>query len=113
MCIRDSVAVHDARATNRVIGSCFGLYLAIGVVSLVIGAVLTAVLTTLYDIPIELRWEARFACAVMVLQVSAGFLGLLPEGILFAHHDFVTRNAVRVGAVFVRVVLTVGLLMLQ
>jgi O-antigen/teichoic acid export membrane protein len=115
-CVRylaEHVAVHDARATNRVIGSCFGLYLAIGVVSLVIGAVLTAVLTTLYDIPIELRWEARFACAVMVLQVSAGFLGLLPEGILFAHHDFVTRNAVRVGAVFVRVVLTVGLLMLQ
>lgn len=115
-CVRylaQHVAVHDTRAMNRVIGSCVGLYLAIGVASLVIGAVLTGLLTTIYDIPPELQWEARFACAVMVLQVSAGFLGLLPEGILFAHHDFVTRNVVRVAAVVLRLALTVGLLAIQ
>ena len=49
----------------------------------------------------------------MVIQVSAGFVGLLPEGIMFAHHDFVVRNAVRVAAVFVRLALTLGLLALQ
>jgi O-antigen/teichoic acid export membrane protein len=115
-CVRylaEHVAVHDTRAMNRMIGSCTVLYLAIGLVSLLIGAVLTAVLTSIYDIPIELRWEARFACAVMVLQVSSGFLGLLPEGILFAHHDFVTRNIVRIGAVILRLGLTVGLLTIQ
>ena len=115
-CVRylaEHVAVRDTGAMNRVIGSCAVLYLAIGVVSLIVGAVLTAVLTTIYDIPIELRWEARFACAVMVLQVSSGFLGLLPEGILFAHHDFVTRNVVRIGAVILRLGLTVGLLTIQ
>jgi O-antigen/teichoic acid export membrane protein len=115
-CVRylaEHVAAHDTRAINRAIGSCLGLYLAIGVASLVIGAALAAALTTIYDIPIELRWEARFACAVMVLQVSAGFVGLLPEGILYAHHDFVTRNVVRVGAVILRLGLTVGLLTIQ
>ena len=115
-CVRylaEHVAVHDTRAMNRVIGSCMALYLAIGVVSLIIGAVLTAVLTTIYDIPIELHWQARFACAVMVLQVSAGFVGLLPEGILSAHHDFVTRNVVRIGTVILRVGLTVALLAIQ
>src|SRR4030095_15283 len=115
-CVRDRaahVAVRDTGAMNRVIGSCAVLYLAIGVVSLIVGAVVTAVLTTIYDIPLELRLEARFACAVMVLQVSSGFLGLLPEGILFAHHDFVTRNVVRIGAVILRLGLTVGLLTIQ
>ena len=47
---------------------------------------------------------------VMVVQVSVGFIGLLPEGIMFAHHQFVARNVVRVGAVLLRLVLTVGLL---
>jgi len=115
-CVRylaEHVAVHDTRAMNRVIGSCIGLYLAVGIVSLTIGGVLTALFTSLYDIPAYLRTEARFACAVMVLQVSAGFLGLLPEGILFAHHDFVTRNIVRVCALILRLGLTVGLLTMQ
>ena len=112
-CVRylaEHVAAHDTRAINRAIGSCIGLYLAIGIVSIVIGIALIPALTTIYDIPVELQWEARFACAVMVLQVSAGFVGLLPEGILFAHHDFVTRNIVRIGAVILRLGLTVGLL---
>ena len=112
-CVRylaEHVAARDTRAMNRVIGSCAGMYLAIGAVSVVIGMALTTVLTTIYDIPVELQWQARFACAVLVLQVSGSFLGLLPEGILFAHHDFVTRNIVRIGAVILRLGLTIGLL---
>jgi O-antigen/teichoic acid export membrane protein len=49
----------------------------------------------------------------MVLQVSAGFIGLLPEGIMFAHHDFVLRNLVRIGGVILRLGLTIGLLQLD
>jgi O-antigen/teichoic acid export membrane protein len=115
-CVRyvaEHVATNDTRAMNRAIGSCIGLYLVIGVASLVLGGILTALLTTIYDIPVGLRGEARLACAVMVVQVSAGFVGLLPEGILFAHHDFVARNAVRIGAVLLRLALTVWLLSMQ
>src|SRR6185295_16701161 len=49
-------------------------------------------------------------CALMVVQVAAGFIGLLPEGIMFAHHDFVVRNVVRVLSVGLRLGLTLGLL---
>jgi O-antigen/teichoic acid export membrane protein len=42
--------------------------------------------------------------------VSAGFIGFLPEGIMFAHHDFVVRNLIRVGGILLRLALTVGLL---
>ena len=98
---------------NRTIGSCVGLYLLIGAAAAIVGLGLTFAFTGMYDIPAPLRSPARFAFAVMVLQVAAGFVGLLPEGIMFAHHDFVVRNAVRIGAVAVRVALTLGLLKLQ
>jgi O-antigen/teichoic acid export membrane protein len=49
----------------------------------------------------------------MVVTVSAGFIGLLPEGIMFAHHDFVLRNAVRIAAVALRLLLTITLLALH
>src|SRR5262245_7621676 len=42
------VAERDSRRLNEAIGSCVGLYLMIGLVSLVIGGVLTALLTTFY-----------------------------------------------------------------
>lgn len=103
----------DSRKMNEAIGSCVGLYLMMGVVALVVGMALTFVFTALYDIPVPLRSQARLAFAVMSLQVSVGFIGLLPEGIMFAHHDFVVRNVVRIGTVFVRVVLTLTLLTLQ
>ena len=48
------------------------------------------------------------AFALMVVQVSAGFIGLLPEGIMFAHHDFVVRNLVRIAGVLLRLCLTIG-----
>jgi O-antigen/teichoic acid export membrane protein len=115
-CVRylaQHVAERDTRRTNEVIGSCVGLYTMIGVVTIVIGLALTAGLTVVFDIPAALQTQARLACAVMVIQVSAGFIGLLPEGIMFAHHDFVVRNAVRIAAVGLRLGLTLGLLALH
>jgi O-antigen/teichoic acid export membrane protein len=115
-CVRylaEHVAAGDARQMNRTIGSCVGLYLLIGAAAAIVGLGLTFAFTAMYDIPAPLRAPARFAFAVMVLQVAAGFVGLLPEGIMFAHHDFVVRNAVRIGAVLVRVALTLGLLKLR
>ena len=114
-CVRylaQHVAEGDRQAMNRTIGSCAGLYLIIGGLAVLIGAVLMA-LFGMYEIPAILQTEATFAFGLMVIQVSAGFIGLLPEGILFAHHDFVVRNAVRVAGVLLRFSLTVGLLTLN
>ena len=103
------VAEGNAREINRTIGSCAALYLVIGAVALVAGGVLLLLFET-YEIPRVFVTEASLAFGVMVLQVSLGFIGLLPEGILFAHHDFVVRNAVRVAGVVLRFALTIGLL---
>jgi O-antigen/teichoic acid export membrane protein len=112
-CVRylaQHVTEGDTQKTNDVIGSCVGLYLMIGAAALVIGLALTAGLTVMFDIPAALQSQARIACALMVVQVAAGFIGLLPEGIMFAHHDFVVRNVVRILSVALRLGLTLGLL---
>ena len=92
------VAERDTRKANQVIGSCAGLYLMVGAAALVLGAGL-AVLFHLYALPAGLQAQAGLAYGLMVVYVSAGFIGLLPEGILFAHLDFVGRNAVRIAGV--------------
>lgn len=106
------VAKRDTAEMNKVIGSCAGLYLMIGAIAVIIGVALTAALH-FYEIPRGLQGQAGVAYGLMVVYVSAGFIGLLPEGILFAHLDFVRRNAVRIAGVLVRLGLTVGLLKLH
>jgi len=106
------VAEGDRRKMNEAIGSCVGLYLMIGVAAAVIGAALLA-LFGIYEIPASFQDTAHLAFGLMVLQVSAGFIGLLPEGIMFAHHDFVVRNLVRIGGVLLRLSLTMSLLTLD
>jgi len=114
-CVRylsQHVAEHDVAEMRRTIGSCVGLYLVIGVVALLIGGALM-VLFDIYAIPQIFEREAHLAFGLMVFHVSAGFIGLLPEGIMFAHHDFVRRNLVRIAGVLLRLVLTIGLLTLS
>ena len=103
------VAERDSVQVNKVIGSCAGLYLMIGAAALAGGAALATVFRV-YDIPSGLQAQAGLAYGLTVLYVSAGFIGLLPEGILFAHLDFVLRNAVRIAGVLLRLSLTVVLL---
>ena len=103
-CVRylaQHVAEGDQRKMNETIGSCAGLYLMLGAATALVGVALTFVFVFLFahDIPAVWRTEAPLAFGLMVLQVSAGFIGLLPEGIMFAHHDFVVRNLVRIGGV--------------
>ena len=114
-CVRylaQHVAEHDVREVNRTIGSCAGLYLAIGLIAVLGGTGLMALFGA-YAIPATLVTEAHVAFGLMVLHVSAGFIGLLPEGIMFAHHDFVPRNLIRMGGVLLRLGLTSGLLTLD
>jgi O-antigen/teichoic acid export membrane protein len=108
-CVRylaQHVAQRDAQALNAMIGSCAVLYLVLGGMAILIGAILLP-LFGLYEIPRTLQGQALVAFGVMVFHVSAGFIGLLPEGILFAHHAFVRRNVVRVSGVILRLTLTV------
>jgi O-antigen/teichoic acid export membrane protein len=107
------IAEGDVEKINKTIGSCVGLYLMIGGAALLIGAALTVVFALAFEVPAALQAQALVAFSLMVVQVSAGFIGLLPEGIMFAHHDFVVRNLVRVGGVLLRLGLTVGVLTLD
>ena len=108
--LAQDVAEGDTRKMNETIASCAGLYLALGIAAALVGAALAVVFLHSYDIPSAWRAQVPLAFGLMVLQVSAGFIGLLPEGILFAHHDFVVRNIVRVGGVLLRLALTLGIL---
>src|SRR4029453_17194432 len=98
---------------NEGIGSCAGLYLMLGAAAIVVGGILSGVFLGVYDLPGALRVDARLAFGIMVLTVSAGFIGFLPEGIMYAHHDFVLRNLIRVSGILLRLVLTVALLALD
>lgn len=110
--LAQDVAAGDTDSINRTIGTCAGLYLLIGAAALVIGGLLAFCFAMFFEIPAALHAQAVLAFVLMVLQVSAGFIGLLPEGIMFAHHDFVVRNLVRIAGVFLRLCLTVAALTL-
>ena len=112
-CVRylsEHVAANDSRRISETIGSCAGLYLAIGVAAAAAGAVLMFVFQS-YQIPSAFKSEAPLAFILMVVTVATSFMGFLPEGILFAHQDFVRRNIVRlVVGIAVRATLTFTLL---
>ncbi|HEU4891308.1 MAG TPA: oligosaccharide flippase family protein [Vicinamibacterales bacterium] len=115
-CVRyvaQHVAERDATKINEAIGSCAGLYLILGAAAMLVGGLASGTLLAYYDLPPGLHAEARLAFGIMVLTVSAGFIGFLPEGIMFAHHDFVLRNVIRVSGILLRLALTLGLLALD
>jgi len=109
----EHVAEGDTRKLNQAIGSCTGLYLALGVGALLVGAGLFVPFSVGYEIPLAWRSEARLAFGLVVLSVAAGFLAVLPEGIMAAHHDFVLRNFVVLGRLFLRLGLTLVLLTIR
>jgi O-antigen/teichoic acid export membrane protein len=115
-CVRylaQHLAERDSEKMNQAIGSCAGLYLLMGGAAILIGGVLTAVFVTFYEIPAALKVPASLALGLMVMHAAFAFIGFLPEGIMAAHHDFVLRNLVRIAGVFLRLGLTIGLLMVN
>ncbi len=108
----EHVATGDQEKLNQAIGSCTALYLGLGAIALVVGAGLYFFFSA-YNIPTPYSADARVAFCVIVVFVALGFVGLLPNGILAAHNDFVPRNVVRLWGVVLRLVLTFGLLALQ
>lgn len=109
----EHVAERDQRKLNAAIASCTGLYLTMGAVALVIGLGLFAFFNVTYNIPPAWRSDARTAFLLVILGAAAGFVASLPESIMAAHHDFVVRNFVLSGRLFVRLGLTLVLLSLK
>jgi O-antigen/teichoic acid export membrane protein len=111
-CVRyvaQHVSLKEWTKANQTIGTCACLYLMLGVGALLIGGGLWWAFTY-YDIPPSYRGDAYVAFAVMVVYIAFSFFSYLPEGIMYAHHDFVPRNLVRIGGLFLRFGLTIGLL---
>jgi len=106
------VAADDRRRLNEAVASCTGLYIAMGVMALVLSGVLFVFFDTTYAIPAGLRLEARVSFGLAALAVASGFVAMLPEAVMAAHHDFVIRNAFVIGILLVRLGLTIGLLVL-
>jgi O-antigen/teichoic acid export membrane protein len=110
--LSEHLAARDTRRLNEMIGTCAGLYVTVGATAVAIGLALLPLFGH-YPIPAALRREGNLAFVVMVFAMSASFITYLPEGIMFAHQDFVRRNAVRIAGVLVRFGLTLGLLWLH
>lgn len=111
-CVRyvaEHVSLKEWTKANQTIGTCAGLYLMLGAGALMIGGGLWWAFTY-YDIPLSYRGDAYAAFALMVVYIAFSFFSYLPEGIMYAHHDFVPRNLVRIGGLFLRFGLTIGLL---
>ena len=109
----EHVAERDQRKLNEAIGSCTGLYLIMGASALLAGIGLFAFFTVAYEIPAAWRSDAHLAFFLVVLSVAAGFVAMLPAGIMAAHHDFVLRNLVVLGRLILRLGLTLILLTLR
>lgn len=111
-CVRyvaQHVSLKEWTKANQTIGTCAGLYLMLGVGALLVGVGLWWAFTY-YDIPSSYRGDAYVAFGLMVLYITFSFFSYLPEGIMYAHHDFVPRNLVRIAGLFLRFSLTIGLL---
>lgn len=111
--IARDLANRDFEAMNTRVGTCAGLYLGMGVASLIVGAGLLAAFESLYAIPPDLVVPARIAFWIVLLYVATGFFGHLPVGILSAHNDFVTSNLILSSLWVMRFVMTVVVLYLH
>ncbi|HEY7188687.1 MAG TPA: oligosaccharide flippase family protein [Vicinamibacterales bacterium] len=107
--VAQHVSLGEWTKANQTIGTCAALYLMLGVGALLIGGGLWWAFT-FYDIPPSFRGDAYVAFGLMVFYIAFSFVSYLPEGIMYAHHDFVPRNLVRIAGLFLRFGLTIGFL---
>jgi len=104
------VAKGDQQKMNETIGSCVALYTFLGTVALLIGAGLFVFFSRTYTIPQTWQSDSRMAFALVVLYVSIGFVGFLPEGIMHGYQDFVVRNSIILSILALRLGLSLLLL---
>ena len=106
----ESIAEGDQQKMNETIGSCVGLYTFLGAVALLIGAGLFVFFSRSYNIPPTWQSDSRLAFAFIVLYVSIGFVGFLPEGIMHGYQDFLVRNIIVLSVLVLRLGLSLVLL---
>ena len=111
--IAHDASVRDYPAMNRTIATCAGMYLLIGLASLVLGVGMLFVFDRTYAFPIAIRNAVRISYLIVVSTTSISFFAQLPHGIMASYHDFVGRNMVQTGSVVARVLFTVVLLRLN
>ncbi len=110
------VAKKEIRQANDAIATCLGVCLGLGMASLMVGGGLSFALESYLhqekwqSLGLETLREARLAYWILVAQISLGFAGQLPFGILDAHEDFVSRNGVKLAGLVARCALIVGVL---
>lgn len=110
----------DLAGVNRAVSTCLGITLAMALVALAIGLLQAGVFERGYldgalgaALSAQQRDAARVAFLISALQVAAAFATRLPYGILDAHDDFPTRNAVMAGELALRLILTLLVLPLR
>lgn len=108
--ITHDATAKDYKAMNRTIATCAGIYILIGLVTLLIGMALITVFDGVYSIPASMRSAARIAYVVVVATTAVSFLAQLPHGVLASHHNFVLRNTVQSIMILFRLVLTASML---
>jgi len=111
--ITHDASTGDHLAMNRTIATCAGMYLLIGLGSLLIGLAMVLIFNTVYVIPAGIRHSAQLAYVVVVATTSISFIAQLPHGILASHHEFVRRNVVLTVMIIIRLVLTISFLVLM
>ncbi|HYC76747.1 MAG TPA: polysaccharide biosynthesis C-terminal domain-containing protein [Planctomycetota bacterium] len=116
-----ALAANDRPALDRAVATCLGAYLILGVAaalgSLVFFAgfdawtspkILEEVKGVALDPP-QVVDAARVGFLLMALTIAGGFVSQVPYAILAAHRDFGARNKVMIGALLVRLGLTLAL----
>jgi len=111
--ITHDASIGDHHSMNKTIATCAGMYLLIGLASLLCGVGLLFVFDRAYNVPGAIRSAARLAYLIVVMTTSLSFFAQLPQGIMASYHDFVGRNMVQTGIIVLRVFLTVVLLVIK
>ena len=105
-----SIAEKDYKKVNETVGGFAGLYLMLGLLCLVVGAIIYFLFPLLFNVPAEHLESAQRALVIVVFSIAGSFIGRLPGAVFAAHQDFVIRNLILAAAVILRLVLTLVLL---
>ena len=106
-----AIAVNDVGKLNHVIASCSWLYIAFGILVGILGIPLMFDFERSYMVPPEMHASSRVAFVLALLQIGIGFIANMPFAILSAYQAFVPKNIVAAVAIFLRIVVNVGLIL--